>query len=93
MKRDKLPPPGPAATTVPREVAGTRGDLRVAIETALGSVPFTPPVSIAYCEAVRDILIQLVPGAAIDVYHRNRDLVVRAAYDGAVRYELVLPLI
>lgn len=46
----------------------TDADLRTAIEATLGSVPYTPPLSVAYTEAVKDDLAKRTPGATLDVY-------------------------
>jgi len=68
-------------------------DLRIAIETALGSVPFEAPVSAEYCKAVYAALRLLLPIATIEVFHRaERELIVEARQDGKY-YALVVPLV
>lgn len=67
----------------------TSADLRSAIERVLGTVPYTPPVSVKYCECVRDALRKEAPGVELDVYHRHTDLVVEASL-GVARHKLVV---
>lgn len=67
----------------------TPAQLRTAIEAALGAVPFTPPLGLAFCVAVRDALRALAPVAQLDVYHRRNELVVEAR-EGDVRHRLAL---
>lgn len=69
----------------------TVAELRVAVESVLGTVPFSPPVSIAYCQSVVDALHTAVPGAKVEAYHRIKDLVVEARL-GKAEYKLVVPL-
>lgn len=52
----------------------TEGEIRGAIDSALGTVPFEPPVTPAYCSAVRETLRPLVPGAVLDVFFREGTL-------------------
>lgn len=70
----------------------THEEVQTAIETALGTVVFEPPVSVEYCAAVRDVLRPALPGATLDVFHRHRELEVQARL-GAVTCVVTLPLV
>lgn len=64
-----------------------------AVERALGSVPYDPPVTIAYTSAVRDVIKLHVPAeSSVDVYHTPTSLVVRVT-SGDVCHQEILPLI
>lgn len=69
-------------------------ELEGAIEAALGVVPFEPPVTVAYTEAVKDELRKaLGQTAVLDVMHQaGKALVVEARLDATVA-KLVLPLV
>lgn len=66
--------------------------VREAVESALGSVPFDPPISVEYCAAVRDAIRAALPSASIDVFHRLTELVVDVRV-GDVTYATVVPLV
>jgi len=75
----------------------THAELRAAVEQAVGSVAFSPPVSIAYCEQVRDALRKTAPGAQIEAYFRGRrekgsEEIVVEARDDSSAYKLVVPI-
>lgn len=71
----------------------TQREVRDAIDAALGSVAFEPPVSIEYCVDVRAALRTNLPAAAIDVFHRKQlELVVHVRVDG-VECTVTLPLV
>lgn len=69
----------------------THAEVRSHVEAVLGSVPFMPPVTVAYCTTVRDELRKRLPDAKLEAYHRIRELVV-GARQGAVEFELVVRL-
>lgn len=65
--------------------------MRRAIESAIGTVPFTAPISVVYCVALRGHLLTALPGASVDVYHRIRELIVEARH-GKSACKVVVPL-
>lgn len=68
-------------------------ELETVIETAIGVVPFDPPVTVAFCTTVRDELRKALPeGASLDVYHQHTKLVAEARVNTTVA-RLVLPLV
>lgn len=94
MKRQKTKPtataaPAPVvvatgqiavAVAAPEEAAPryTQMQMRTAIETALATVPFSPPMSMAYCENLRDALRPALPGCLLEVCVRGNSLDVGA---------------
>lgn len=72
----------------------TVAEVNVAIETAMGQVEFDPPVSVAYCAKVREVLRSLLPvDARVEVsFHRKDELVVEVR-QGAGMVAAVFPLV
>ena len=76
----------------------TSGELRIAIEGVLGSVPFTPPLTFDYCIAVQHKIQAACHGALVCVYRRPQvvpvvaDLLIVEARCGDSRYRLEVPL-
>ena len=69
----------------------TESELRAVAEQVLGEVDFEPPPTVAYCEAVRVRLRELLPAdASIDVMHRFREVQVDLRH-GASKTVIVLP--
>ncbi|HWJ41563.1 MAG TPA: hypothetical protein VNT29_10525 [Candidatus Limnocylindrales bacterium] len=64
-------------------------DLRQTIEAVLASVPFSPPVTLAYCSTVMCELKRQLPDGIYDVYSRGADFVVAARCGGA-KYEFAV---
>jgi hypothetical protein len=71
--------------------AYTVAQLHTAIEAALGSVPFTPPLNVAYTASVKVELARRVPGAVLDVYFTPAKLIVEAR-SGRTEHKFELPL-
>lgn len=70
----------------------THAEIQELVEGALATVPFNPPVDVAYCTAVRDELRKALPKATLEVFHRHREFVVDVRI-GAVVCKVTLPLV
>lgn len=77
-----------AAPVAPAEVAKalgaepaaprhTHGELRALVDHAIETIKPKPPISVEYCQRLRDHLSQKVVGASVEVYHHHHTLIVR----------------
>lgn len=83
-------PPSPALVELFKPKYN-RGECLDAIERALGEVPLEPPLSLTYVSAVRTRVLDLLPGAGVEVFHRHREVVVRC-FAGGEPAELAVPI-
>jgi hypothetical protein len=76
----------------------THAELRGSVEQAVSSVPFTPPLTVAYTELVRDALRKAAPKAtSVEAFFRvasKRSVAefVAEARDGETIYTLTVPI-
>ena len=70
----------------------TTAEIRAVVEDVLGHIPYDPPISLEYCEAVWKELRKRVPKGVVEVFHRHIDLNVLVRL-GKAKYEICLPLV
>ncbi len=88
------PLPTPALVEVMKPHAApryNRAQALEAMERALGEVQLELPISLDYVAAVRARVMELLPGAGVEVFHRHREVVARV-FAGGEPVELAVPV-